>query len=264
MNKKGDNEFALEGTRVLDCTGEIGPYSAKLFVGLGSDVIYLEPVEGSHLRNIGPFYKDKPGKERSLQYLYYSAGKRGVALDLIRPEGREIFLKLCGWADVLIESFPPGYLDKLGLSHETLSKINPGLVHTAITPFGSTGPYRDYPTSDMVSAAMGGFLYLGGAGYGKSVRAPDNQSFRMAEAYAAVGSIMALFDAKSTGEGQFVDISIQECVATALETTLQHHDLAGVCRRGHSVEEAGVGIGVVPCKDGFVCIGAIVGDNPYM
>lgn len=260
--KKEPAKFALEGIKVLDFTGEIGPYAGKLFVGLGAEVIHLEPIEGDPLRKIGPFYKDNPTKETSLQFLYYNAGKRGIVVDITRQKGKQIFLDLCKGTDVLIESFYPGFLDNLGLFHKELNKINSKLVHTAITPFGSTGPYRDFPTSDMVSAALGGFLYLAGTGNDKPVRAPDNQSFRMADAYAAMSSAIALFHARKTGEGQFLDVSIQECVATALESAGQCYDLEGVCRRGHG-QEAGVG-SIVPCKDGYVCVATIVGTNRYM
>ena len=84
-------EFAFKGVKVLDFTGEIGPYAAKLFVGMGADVIHLEAIDGDPLRNIGPFFKDKPDRERSLPFLYYNLGKRGMALDIDRPEGKEIF-----------------------------------------------------------------------------------------------------------------------------------------------------------------------------
>ena len=262
MNEKEHGEFAFKGVKVLDFTGEIGPYAAKLFVGMGADVIHLEPIGGDPLRNIGPFFKDKPGRETSLPFLYYNLGKRGIALDINSPEGKALFLKLTGRADLLIESCSPGYLDDLGLSTERLRENNPGLVHTSITPFGSTGPYRDYPTSDMVSAALGGFLYLAGVENEVSVRAPDNQSYRMAEAYAAMGSAIALSYAMRTGQGQFVDISIQECVATALENSPQYQDLEGICRRGHG-KEAGVGT-IVRCKDGYVCVAAIMGANRRM
>lgn len=262
MEKNEPGKFALKGFKILDFTGEIGPYAGKLFVGLGADVIHLEPIEGDPLRKIGPFYKNQPGRETGLQFLYYNAGKQGMVIDITKSKGKDVFLDLCKGADVLIESFYPGYLDKLGLSYEKLNKVNSKLVHTAITPFGSTGPYRDFPTSDMVSAALGGFLYLAGTGNDKPVRAPDNQSFRMADANAAMGSAIALFHAGKTGAGQFVDVSIQECVATALESAGQHYDLEGVCRRGHG-QEAGVG-SIVPCKDGYVCVATIVGTNRHM
>lgn len=262
MNEKGNRKFAFNGVKLLDFTGDIGPYAAKLFVGMGADVIHLEAIDGDPLRSIGPFFKDKPGRERSLPFLYYNLGKRGMALDIDKPRGKEIFLKLTGWADLLIESCFPGHLDGQGLSKERLRENNPRLVHTSITPFGSTGPYRDYPTSDMVSAALGGFLYLAGVENDVSVRAPDNQSFRMADAYAAMASAIALFHAMRSGHGQFVDISIQECVATALENSPQYHDLEGICRRGHG-KEAGVGT-IVRCKDGYVCVAAIMGTNRRM
>lgn len=259
MEKKSDS---LSDIRVLDFTGELGPYAAKLYAGLGADVIHLEPITGDPLRNIGPFYKGIPGRERSLQFLYYNAGKRGVVLDLKKEKGQEIFVELCKGADILIESFAPGFLEDLGLSYETLSAVNPKLVHTSITPFGSFGPYRNYPGCDLTCSALGGFLYLAGIDNDKPVRAPDNQAYRMAEAYAAVGSSIALFFAKKTGIGQFVDLSCMEAVGMALENAAQYWDLEGKLRRGRG-RVAGEGI-IHPCKDGYIVVVAIMGRNKVM
>ena len=249
--------------RVLDYTGELGPYAAKLYAGLGADVIHLEPISGDPMRDLGPFFKGKPGKERSLQYLYYNAGKRGMALNLGKERGRKIFLELCKTADLLLESFAPGYLEDLGLSYERLSTANTKLVHTSITPFGHFGPYKDYPGCDLTCSALGGFLFLAGMDNDKPVRAPDDQAYRMAEAYAAVGSSIALFFAKKTGMGQFVDISCMEAVGMALENAAQYWDLEGKIRRGRG-KEAGTAT-IHPCKDGYVAIVAIIGnDNEVM
>ena len=253
---------SLSNLRVLDFTGELGPYAAKLYAGLGADVIHIEPVSGDPLRSIGPFYGNIPGMERSLQFIYYNAGKRGMALDLKTEKGREVFLTLCRGADVLIESFTPGFLDGLELSYDVLSAVNPKLVQTSITPFGSFGPYRKYPGSDLTCSALGGFLYLAGVENEKPVRACDNQAYRMAEVYAAVGSSIAALFAKRTGIGQFVDVSCMEAVGMALETAAQCWDLEGTLRRGRG-KEAGTAT-IHPCKDGYVAIVAILGRNKGM
>lgn len=179
------------------------------------------------MRSIGPFYENLPGIERSLQFIYYNAGKRGMALDLNKEKGREVFVELCKGADLLFESFTPGYLDNLGLSYDVLSAANPKLVQTSITPFGSFGPYSAYPGSDLTCSALGGFLYLAGIENDKPVRACDNQSYRMAEVYAAVGSSIAALFAQRTGIGQFVDVSCMEAVGMALETAPSAGTLRG-------------------------------------
>ncbi len=258
MNKCG----SLSNLRIIDFTGELGPYASKLYTGLGADVIHIEPITGDPLRDVGPFYKNQAGKESSLQFVYYNSGKRGIALDLNKKNGRELFVELCKDADLLFESFPPGYLESLGLSYDVLSAVNPKLVQTSITPFGSFGPYSSYPGSDLTCSALGGFLYLAGIDNEKPVRACDNQSYRMAEVYAAVGSSIAALFAQRTGVGQFVDVSCMEAVGMALETAAQCWDLEGVLRRGRG-REAGTAT-IHPCKDGFVALVAIMGRNKVM
>lgn len=257
-----NTDNSLANIRVLDFTGELGPYAAKLYAGLGADVIHIEPIEGDPLRNIGPFYKGIPGKDRSLQFLYYNAGKRGMALDIKKEKGREVFVQLCKTADVLFESFTPGFLDGLGLSYDRLSTVNPRLVHTSITPFGHSGPYADYAGCDLTCSALGGFLFLAGVDNDKPVRIRDNQAYRNAEGYAAVGSSIALFFVQKTGIGQFVDVSCIEAVGMALENAAQYWDLEGKNRRGRG-KEAGVGT-IHPCKDGYVLIVAIMGTNKVL
>ncbi|GAB6907078.1 CaiB/BaiF CoA-transferase family protein [Desulfosarcina cetonica] len=255
-------ENSLQGLKVLDFTGELGPYAAKLYAGLGADVIHLESPAGDPLRRRGPFYKNQPGPDSSLQFLYYNAGKRGMALDITRDAGKEIFLQLCADADLLFDSFAPGYLDGLGLSYDRLSAVNPRLIQTAITPFGSVGPYKDFPGCDLTCSAMGGFLFLAGIDNDKPVRACDDQAFRMAEAYAAVGSSTALLFAQRTGIGQFIDVACMESVGMALENAAQYWDLEGKNRRGRGTEAGSAT--VHPCKDGFIAIVAIMGSNKVM
>ncbi|BBO86006.1 CoA transferase [Desulfosarcina ovata subsp. sediminis] len=253
---------SLSGIKVLDFTGELGAYASKLYAGLGAEVIHLESPAGDPLRKCGPFYKNQPGSDSSLQFLYYNAGKRGMVVDITQTAGKDIFLKLCADADLLFESFAPGYLEGLGLSYDRLSAVNPRLIQTAITPFGSFGPYKDFPGSDLTCSAMGGFLFLAGIDNDKPVRACDDQSYRMAEAYAAVGSSIALLFAQKGGVGQFVDVSCMESVGMALENAAQYWDLEGKNRRGRGTEAGSAT--VHPCKDGFFAIVAIMGRNRVM
>jgi len=248
--------------RVLDLTGELGPYAAKMFAGLGADVIHVESPAGDPMRRVGPYFRNEPGVQASLPYLYYNAGKRGLAVDLENEEGRAVFRRLCGSADLLVESCRPGYLDGLGLSYDVLSRDNASLVQTSVTPFGRTGPLAAYPGSDLTCSALSGFLYLAGVDGDKPVRAPDNQAYRMAEAYAAVGSAIALFSAQRTGRGQVVDVACIEAEAMALENAAQFWDLEGKIRRGRG-REAGCGT-LHPCVDGYIMLVAIMGRNKGM
>jgi len=252
---------SLSDIRVLEFASETGSYTGKLFADLGADVIHIESPEGDPLRYSGPFYKDKPGRENSLKFLYQNTSKRGIVLDITKQEGKEVFLKLIKTADILIESFPPGYLDELGLSYAYLKKENPGLVHTAITPFGQEGPYCQWKSSDLTIMALGGFLYLAGEDDERPAWAYGEQAYMAGSMYGAVGTIIALYEAERTGEGQFLDVSMQACAATGLENALQYWDLEKTIRRSSSATEAGYG--VYPCKDGYIYI-VQMGDNVYL
>ncbi|MFA4837199.1 MAG: CoA transferase, partial [Dehalococcoidia bacterium] len=155
-------EQALSSYRVLDLTDEKGYLCGRILGDLGADVIKIEPPQGDPGRNIGPFYKDMSDPEKSLLWFSYNYNKRGITLDLTKGAGKEILKKLVKNADFLIESFPPGYLDGLGLGYEDLCEINERLVFTSITPFGQSGPYRDYKGPDLIGMALGGYLYLTG------------------------------------------------------------------------------------------------------
>lgn len=253
------SQGALSGIRVLEFAGEIGSYTGKLFANLGAEVILIEPMASSPIRKAGPFYKDIPDKEGSLQFIYQNTGKKGIVLDIENEQGREIFLNLVKTADLLLESFQPGYLNKLGLGYDQLSALNPRLVYTSVTGYGQDGPYRDYPWSDITSLAMGGLLYLAAQGDDIPARVPDNQAYMMGSMYAATGSMVALIESEDSGSGQHLDVSLQECVAGALENALQYYDLEGSIRRGIGHLEAGAGI--YPCQDGYVYLIAGMGDN---
>ena len=149
----------LTDLKVLDLAGPIGVYCTKLLADLGADVVRIKPPTGDPMRDIGPFYGDEPHPEKGLYWWHFNTSKRGVTLDIGNPDGAELLQRLVQSADVLLETFPPGHLEALGLGYEALAGSNQGLVMASITPFGQTGPYRDFKTSDLVSSAMGGTLF---------------------------------------------------------------------------------------------------------
>ena len=135
-------ETMLSPYRVLDLTDEKGLLCGKILGDLGADVIKIERPGGDPARNIGPFYHDEPDPEKSLFWFALNTSKRGITLDIEKADGKEIFKKLVKSADFVIESFAPGYLDKLGLGYSELERLNPGIIMVSITPFGQTGPMR--------------------------------------------------------------------------------------------------------------------------
>jgi benzylsuccinate CoA-transferase BbsE subunit len=245
---------ALAGLRVLDLSGLAGQYCGKQFADLGADVILIEPVMGSPVRRDGPFIDDRAHIEFSLPFAYFNAGKRGMAIDLGRPEGQRILRQLADGADLIIETEKPGTMNDRGLDHTALSVRNPALVMTSVTPFGQTGPYAKYEAEDIVALALGGLLYLGGYPDTSPIAAYGNQAYLAAAQFASVASMMALLSVDTGGEraGQHVDVSIQECVTMGLETAIQYYDLEGTIRKRASGQQIMAGVGVFDCADGQI------------
>lgn len=146
--------------RILELAGEKCFLCGKILGDMGADVIKIEPPGGDPARSIGPFYQDRPDPERSLYWFAYNANKRGITLNLESEEGKELFKELVKTSDAVIEGFPPGDLEGLGLGYEDLCRLKPNIILTSISPFGQDGPYRDYKGSDMVCWAMGGMMYI--------------------------------------------------------------------------------------------------------
>ncbi|MEX1254657.1 MAG: CoA transferase [Dehalococcoidia bacterium] len=251
-----DAPTALDDIRVLDLTGEIGAYCGKLLADLGADVIKIEPPGGDPSRNVGPFYHDEPGPERSLYFLNLNTSKRGIVLDLEREEGRKVFSELVATADVVLESFAPDYLDNLGLGDEALRSLRPDLVHTSITGFGQSGPHAGYLAPDIVGVAMAGIMWLAGDPQDPPNVPPAYQGFLSASIQAAAGTMMALYHRDLTGEGQHVDVSMQEALLIAQETAMQSYDMQKAVR-GRSGARAALpivvpGMGPYETSDGWI------------
>ena len=257
-----DSNFLISSYRALDLTDDKSMFCGKLLAHLGADVIKIERPGGDPSRKIGPFYQDIPDPEKSLFWFAYNAGKRGITLNIEVAEGQEIFKRLVQGADVLIESFAPGYMAQIGLNYSELSKINPGLIMTSITPFGQDGPYKDYKGPDIVVMAMGGLMYQCGDQDRPPVRISFPQAYINAGADAAIGTLIALYYRGISGEGQSVDVSAQERVVWTSHMAAQWWDLLKVkskrCGAGVYRERGAIQRDIWPCKDGYIAY-AIIG-----
>ncbi len=244
----------LRPYRVLDLADEKGLLCGKILGDLGADVIKVEPPDGDPARRFGPFYHDEPHAERSLFWFAYCANKRGVTLNIETPDGRDIFGSLVKSSDIVVESFAPGYMDELGLGYGALEKVKPGIIFVSISPFGQTGPYRDFKAADIVSWATGGYMYS----VGDADRAPvrighHSQAYLHAGGQAAQAALLALWGRELTGNGQHIDVSVRDSVARCTpERITEAWDFRRV-----NVRRGGLGATlhvkrVWPCKDGYV------------
>jgi len=258
LPQKENHLEMLASVRVLDLTNETGYLCGRILGDLAADVIKIEPPRGDPGRRLGPFYQDSPHPEKSLYWFAFNANKRGITLNFESAEGRELFRSLAARADVVVESFPPGYMDGLGIGYESLSKMNPAIVLTSISPFGQKGPYAHFKASDLTLMAMGGFMYTCGEPDRPPLRIAFPQSFLFAGAEAAAGTVMALYHRYMTGKGQQVDVSAQHSLtgtSTGHGTSFWHMQRIILSRAGkyrvglsaHAKQRQ-----LWPCKDGWL------------
>ncbi|ALM83604.1 CaiB/BaiF CoA-transferase family protein [Bordetella sp. N] len=255
-NIRSTSKGALDGLRVLEIAGPAVQYCGKMFADLGAEVILIEPPGGAATRQVGPFLQNATQAgapvERSLSFVYLNSGKKSITLDLEAADGRDALHRLVAGADLLIEGERPGRLETLGCGYETLAALNPALVLTSITPYGQTGPYSEHEAEDLVCMATGGFLYLGGYPDSAPIGAYGNQAWSCGSMFGAVASMLALTQAEAAGQGDHVDVSIQECMVLAMENAVQFYDLEGTLRRRTAGLQRFAGTGVYQCEDGHV------------
>ncbi|MDO8672648.1 MAG: CoA transferase [Dehalococcoidia bacterium] len=254
MTAQADDNTALGGIRVLDLCDAKGVYCTKLLAEMGADVVKIEPPGGDATRAIGPFVHDVPHPERSLFFMHYNTSKRGVTLDIEAIDGQKLFRRLIEKADVLVETFPPGYLESLGFSYAAMRDINPGLIVASVTDFGQTGPYCHFKSSNLVACSLGGMVYTAGdvdtpplVGYG-------NQAYHTASHFGAIGVLMALYHRSFTGEGQQIDISMQEAIAAIIEHTAVRYFNEGVVAKRQGTLHWSLGFRVFETRDGHALI----------
>lgn len=205
----GPKSNMLEGCRALDLTSNEAQLCGRILSDLGADVIRVERPGGDPCRNTGPFYRDQVHPEKSLWWFVLNANKRGITLDLEKQDGRELFKRLVAGADFVIESFQPGYLGGLGLDYACLNEVNPRIIVTSVTPFGQTGPYRDFKSNESVVMALGVFMN----GIGDADRPPVKPNYPLAlmasGVHAASATLIAHYYCRKTGLGQHIDVAAQ-------------------------------------------------------
>ena len=242
----------LEGVRVLDLSQDIaGSFCARLLADYGADVTKLEPPWGASLRRMAPFHGDDPHLEKSLFFLVLNLNKLGATLNLETEGGRRVFRELARDADVVVETFHPGYLASVGLDYSTLEKLNPRLVLTSITPFGQEGPYSGFQGEEIVSYAMGAVMSISGTQDREPLKHGGFQAQYEAGLNGAATTSMALFLLESTGEGQHLDISTTECVSSTMIASQTLYPFTGAIETRR--KPVGTQFGhPMPCNDGWV------------
>ena len=214
----------FSGLVVVDLTRVLaGPYCAMLLAELGADVIKVEPPgKGDDARVIGPFVHDK-----SAYFMSLNRGKRSIALDLKAPDHRAIFETLLARADILLENYRGGALEKLGYGWDVLEARYPKLIYCAVSGFGQTGPYKTRPAYDMVVQAMGGIMSLTGQPGGQPTRVGTSVGDITAGLFAAIGISSALYRRKETGRGMMVDVAMLDCQVAILENAIARYVATG-------------------------------------
>jgi len=240
---------ALSGIRVLDLTQFEAGTSCTQFLGwLGADILKIEPPGGEQARRNRP---EVPGLD-AMYFLLFNNNKRSVVLDLKKAEGRALFLDMVGHADVVIENFAPGLMERLGLDYETLRAANSRIIFARIKGFGLSGPYHEFKSFDMIGQAVGGVMSVTGF--------PDREPVRCGAAIADSGSgvaaaaaiLAAYIQRQRTGVGQVVEVSMQETIANLGRGNYASHYREGkpAARRGNTAPPGAVPDGLYPCAPG--------------
>jgi len=218
---------ALEGLRVVECGDRVSAtYAGKLMADLGAEVVKLEtPRLGHSTRRRGPFPGGEPHPEKSGLFLYLNCNKQGVTIDLTTPAGRELLDRLAADADVLVQDYDPREAEALGLTYERLREINPRLVMASVSPFGQTGPHRDYKAHEITMESAGGWTWLNGWPGRQDM--PPLKPFGLQAEYqagvsAALAALGALYSRLRSGKGQHIDVSAQECIVSITEMSYEY------------------------------------------
>jgi crotonobetainyl-CoA:carnitine CoA-transferase CaiB-like acyl-CoA transferase len=251
---------ALQGLRVIDMTLMLaGPYASMMLADHGAEVIKIEPLEGDYVRSIGPYHPDDRLRAYGGYFQSVNRNKLSIGLNLKEPEAREILLDLARTADVLIENYRTGVMDRLGLSYETLREVNPRLVYGAVRGFGDprTGasPYVNWPAYDVIAQAMGGIMGITGENAESPTKVGPGVGDIVPAMLCAFGVLAAVYRARETGRGQFVDVSMADAVLALCERIVYQHSYENKVPRpeGHRHPFL-TPFGIVPCRDGHLTL----------
>lgn len=218
------NRGALENIKVLDLTRVLaGPYCTMMLADMGANVIKIEmPGNGDDTRGMGPF---KNGA--SLYFANVNRNKKGITLNLKSPEGKKIFLDMVKNADVVVENYRPGVMDKLGLGYDVLKEVNDQIIYAAVSGFGCYGPYSDRPGYDIIAQAMGGLMSITGVAGGSPTRVGNAMGDVLGGMNLTIGVLAAINARTVIGKGQRVDVSLVDSVVASLETGTQRYMISG-------------------------------------
>jgi crotonobetainyl-CoA:carnitine CoA-transferase CaiB-like acyl-CoA transferase len=245
----------LDGVKVIEYGNLISaPFCAKIFADMGAEVIKIEqPCYGDDSRRMEPFMNDIPGLERSGFFQYLNMNKKGITLNPETATGRKILLQLLKGADVFLENNSPKRMKVLRLDYAHVKKVNPRIVMTSITPFGQTGPYKDYKSSELIIAHMGGVGYDSVREVDISrepIKAPAHIFGFQAGLSAATATVAAVFQQSVTGEGTYLDVSEQESIIQNMHSVFRYYYNKQIVNRTDVLDRAPAHI--LPCKDGYI------------
>ena len=214
----------LHGIKVLDFTNVLaGPYCSMLLGNMGAEIIKVEKQgAGDDSRAFGPHVNGQ-----SVYFLSINRGKKSIICNTKTEAGKTIFTQLVQQADVLVENLKPGALERMGLGYDTLKEVNPRLVYVAISGFGHSGPYSPRPAYDMIVQAMGGIISITGEPDSNPVRVGTSIGDIVAGMYGAYGAVSALYQRKTTGLGQKVDVAMFDCQLSILENAIAKYAATG-------------------------------------
>lgn len=214
----------LEGIKIVDLTRVLsGPYCTMILGDFGADIVKIEtPGTGDDSRAYGPYQNGE-----SAYYNSINRNKKSVTVDTRNPKGCDLIREMVAKADMVVENFKPGTMEKLGLGYEDLKKINPEIIYVAISGFGHTGPYSKRPAYDAVVQAMGGIMSITGPGPGQYTRVGSSVGDITAGLFAALGAILAVVEKQKTGKGQKVDVAMLDCQVAILENAIARYFVTG-------------------------------------
>ncbi|MBI5947157.1 MAG: CoA transferase [Chloroflexi bacterium] len=247
---------ALDNVVVLDLTHHIaGPYATKLLADFGADVVKVERPGGDVARRLGPFQGDEPHIEKSGLFFFLNTNKRSAVIDLKTPAGKEAFTALARRADLIVESFRPGTMDRLGIGWEYIRSVNPKASLISISNFGKDGPYRDYNLTELVLYGFAGEMYSMGMTDREPVKMAGTAALFESGAASSVAIMGALWGAKRNGSGQHVDIALAETQAGGVDrrhATAIASQFSGRKTLRAAGAASGMPGGIYPCADGYV------------
>jgi crotonobetainyl-CoA:carnitine CoA-transferase CaiB-like acyl-CoA transferase len=257
---------ALDGLRVIDLTQMLaGPFCTMMLADQGAEVIKVEPLEGDGTRRMGPYAPEDDLRAFGGYFQSVNRNKLSVALDLKKAEARELFLELVDGAQVVVENYRAGVMERLGLSYETLRARNRRLVYASIRGFGDprTGksPYVDWPAYDVVAQAMGGIMAITGPDAATPTKVGPGIGDVVPAVMAAYGIMAAVWRAERSGEGQYVDVAMVDAVLSACERILYQYSYEGKVPGPEGNRHPVLApFGLVPAQDGVVAL-ACPGDE---